>query len=82
MSPGDYSYLNQSGCVSLEGVDDAERFDTLRLALEIVQINKVNICLFVMLQIYNMDLNYWQHSKTLKREQLGFKALDLYNFKL
>ena len=45
MTPNDYAYLNQSGCVDLEGVDDAERFDRLRLALEIVQVNKVRAVL-------------------------------------
>jgi len=30
-----FNYLNQSGCYSLEGVDDAEMFDQLRLALQV-----------------------------------------------
>ena len=33
-----YNYLNQSGCNTLEGVDDADKFDALRLAFEVVQI--------------------------------------------
>jgi len=33
-----YNYLNQSGCVKLDGVDDADKFDALRLAFEVVQI--------------------------------------------
>ena len=33
-----YHYLNQSGCTTLEGVDDAVKFDNLRLAFEVVQI--------------------------------------------
>ncbi len=33
-----YNYLNQSGCISLDGVDDAVKFDNLRLAFEVVQI--------------------------------------------
>ena len=33
-----YNYLNQSGCTTLEGVDDAVKFDNLRLAFEVVQI--------------------------------------------
>ncbi len=36
--PGHFNYLNQSGCVRLDGVDDAARFDALRLAFEVVQI--------------------------------------------
>ena len=36
--PSEYSYLNQSGCTTLDGVDDADKFDSLRLAFEVVQI--------------------------------------------
>ena len=36
--PGEFNYLNQSGCVRLEGVDDEAKFDALRLAFEVVQI--------------------------------------------
>ena len=36
--PGEFEYLNQSGCVRLEGVDDEAKFDALRLAFEVVQI--------------------------------------------
>ena len=35
----EYNYLNHSGCVKLDGVDDAEKFDALRLAFQVVQIN-------------------------------------------
>ena len=38
-----YRYLNQSGCLQLEGVDDAAKFDALRLAFEVVQIPKEKI---------------------------------------
>ena len=38
LPPSDYNYLNQSGCISLEGVNDADKFDSLRLAFEVVQI--------------------------------------------
>jgi len=38
--PSSYQYLKQSGCTTLDGVDDADKFDALRLALEIVQIPK------------------------------------------
>jgi len=40
--PEHYHYLNQSGCTTLEGVDDADKFDALRLALEVVQIPEVS----------------------------------------
>lgn len=30
-----FEYLNQSGCYTLEGVDDAVMFDQLRLALQV-----------------------------------------------
>ena len=30
-----FSYLNQSGCYTLEGVNDADMFDQLRLALQV-----------------------------------------------
>jgi len=36
--PEHFAYLSQSGCVALEGVDDAAKFDALRLAFEVVQI--------------------------------------------
>ena len=36
--PQFYNYLNQSGCIKLDGVDDANKFDALRLAFEVVQI--------------------------------------------
>lgn len=36
--PTFYNYLNQSGCIKLDGVDDSEKFDALRLAFEVVQI--------------------------------------------
>lgn len=35
-----YSYLNTSGCTTLEGVDDAQLFDELRLALSVVNISE------------------------------------------
>ena len=38
LPPRSYNYLNQSGCFSLEGINDADKFDSLRLAFEIVQI--------------------------------------------
>ena len=38
LPPTGYNYLNQSGCICLEGINDADKFDSLRLAFEIVQI--------------------------------------------
>ena len=37
-SPTEYNYLNQSGCIELDGVNDADKLDGLRLAFEVVQI--------------------------------------------
>ena len=36
--PSTYHYLNQSNSSGLDGVDDADKFDALRLAFEVVQI--------------------------------------------
>ncbi|XP_052123144.1 myosin-I heavy chain isoform X1 [Frankliniella occidentalis] len=33
-----YKYLNQSGCINIEGVCDAKKFDALRLAFNVVHI--------------------------------------------
>lgn len=36
----DYRYLNQSGCLSIDNVDDAKEFQLLRNAMNVVQISK------------------------------------------
>ncbi|KAK6638774.1 hypothetical protein RUM43_007042 [Polyplax serrata] len=36
--PTFYKYLNQSGCVQIEGVADAKKLDALRLAFNVVQV--------------------------------------------
>lgn len=36
----DFNYLNQSGCSSIEGVDDASDFATLKAAMLAVGISK------------------------------------------
>ncbi len=35
LPPSHYSYLNQSGCYTLDGINDREMFDQLRLALQV-----------------------------------------------
>ena len=41
-----FKYLNQSGCYTLEGVDDTDMFDQLRLALQVATLHHLNILLY------------------------------------
>jgi len=38
LEPKEYRYLNQSGCVSVEGINDEEDFEALRLAMDSLMI--------------------------------------------
>eukprot|EP01088_Endostelium_zonatum_P014079 TRINITY_DN294_c0_g2_i1.p1 TRINITY_DN294_c0_g2~~TRINITY_DN294_c0_g2_i1.p1 ORF type:complete len:1666 (-),score=459.95 TRINITY_DN294_c0_g2_i1:2-4921(-) len=38
LSPKEYAYLNQSGCVNIEGQDEAEEFERLKMAMQTLEI--------------------------------------------
>ena len=38
--PRTFRYINQSGCYTLDGVDDVQMFDQLRLAMQVLSISE------------------------------------------
>lgn len=44
MPASHYKYLNQSGCVKIDGISDCRKLDALRLAFNVLQV--INWCYF------------------------------------
>ena len=42
-APAHFGYLNQSGCIEIDGVDDAEEFGEVRRAMELLSFTKVEM---------------------------------------
>ena len=55
--PRSFHYLNQSSCIEVDGINDAEEYLATKRAMDIVGINEEEqVCLLLFLSSYNVSL--------------------------
>lgn len=68
--PASFHYLNQSGCISLDAIDDAKEYLDTRRAMEIVGINsdeQVQFCAGFVQFIYSTHMQHFMSLKLSKQ---------------